>query len=105
MITKEPWQTRTPDLVADVQFYATIDGGKKCTALLGWGCSCFTSKDTRPRGWDARLQLGDEPFAPGTERRVGFVFLSPEGAETMKRAGRFYLWEGRFIGEAQVASD
>ncbi len=48
------------------------------------------------------MQLGDEPFEPGTERRVGFVFLSDEGAETMKRAGRFYLWDGRFVGEASV---
>jgi len=33
---------------------------------------------------------------------VGFVFLSSEGAEKMRRARRFYLWEGRFIGEALV---
>jgi hypothetical protein len=48
------------------------------------------------------MQLGREPFQPGTERRVGFVFLTEEGAETMKQAGRFFLWEGRFIGEASV---
>jgi hypothetical protein len=71
-------------------------------ALLGWGCPCFASKEKPLRGWDARLQLGDEPFPPGSERRVGFVFLSPEGAETIKRAGYFYLWEGRFVGEAEV---
>jgi len=48
------------------------------------------------------LQLDDEAFEPGTCRRVGFIFLSPEGAETMKRAGRFFLWEGGFVGEAVV---
>lgn len=48
------------------------------------------------------MQLGDELFEPGSERRVGFVFLTPEGLEKVKEAGRFYLWEGRFIGEADV---
>ena len=105
MIDPAPWQTRTPDLTADVRLYPTEDGGRSIPALLGWGCLCFASKDTQQGGRDARLQLGDEPFAPGTERRVGFVFLSPEGAEAMKRAGHFYLWEGRFIGEAQAVSD
>ena len=50
------------------------------------------------------MQLGDEPFEPGPERRVGFVFLTDEGASTMKRAGRFFLWDGRFVGEASVVS-
>jgi hypothetical protein len=53
-------------------------------------------------GWDARLQLDNTPFEPGTTRRIGFVFLSTEGAEAMKRAGLFYLWEGRVVGEARV---
>ena len=48
----------------------------------------------------------DEPLHPGEQRAaVPFVFLTPEGAETVKRARHFYLWEGRFIGEAQVVSD
>jgi hypothetical protein len=99
---KEPWEKRVPDLIADVRFFRSEGGGRKSAALRGWGCPCFVSKDATVGGWDARLQLNDEPFYPGTERRVGFVFLSPEGAETMRRAGHFYLWEGRFIGEATV---
>lgn len=73
-------------------------------ALLGWGCPCFTLKNVQEGGWDARLQLGDEPFFPGAQRRVGFLFLSPEGAGAMRRAGQFLLLEGRFIGEARVVS-
>jgi len=53
-------------------------------------------------GYDGWPLLSDEPLLPEEKRRVGFVFLSPEGAETMKRAGHFYLWEGGFIGEADV---
>jgi hypothetical protein len=48
------------------------------------------------------MQVGDEPFEPGTRRRVGFRFLTPEGLLEIKQAGRFYLWGGRFIGEATV---
>jgi hypothetical protein len=48
------------------------------------------------------LQLGHEPFEPGSKRRAGFIFVSPEAVELMKGAGRFYLWEGRFVGEASV---
>ncbi len=53
-------------------------------------------------GYDARLQLGEASLAPGSSRRIGFVFLSPEGADTIREAGRFYLWEGRAIGEAVI---
>jgi len=42
-------------------------------------------------------------MAPGDHRRVGFVFLSGEEAVTeLRKVGRFYLWEGRFIGEAVI---
>ncbi|CAH1672536.1 conserved hypothetical protein [Hyphomicrobiales bacterium] len=99
-----PWQTRAPDLVADVRLYTTQEGGRTSAALLGYGCPCFTSKDLARGGWDARLQLGDEPFEPGTQRRVGFVFLTPEGADAIRRAGRFYLFETRFVGEGTVIS-
>ena len=102
MTSKCPWETRTPDLVANVRLYSPLEGGKTCAALRGYGCPCFVRKDTQQGGWDAKLLIDDAPFEPGTERRLGFVFLSPEGAEAMRRAGRFYLWEMRIIGEANV---
>jgi hypothetical protein len=44
-----------------------------------------------------------EPLSPGDSRRVGFVFLSGENTATVFwKAGIFYLWEGRPIGEAVV---
>ena len=37
------------------------------------------------------------------QRRLGFVFLSgEEAADALRNVGIFYLWEGRFIGEARV---
>jgi hypothetical protein len=56
-------------------------------------------------GYDALPLIGDEALLPGETRRLGFVFLSHEEAvPIMRAAGRFYLWEGRFVGEAVVVS-
>jgi hypothetical protein len=95
----------TPQLVADVWLYPTIDGGKKLTAQPGWGCPCSSEKSRNSVFYDA-WPLLNEPLAPGDRRRVGFVFLSgEEAAAVLRRAGTFYLWEGRFIGEATVIAD
>jgi hypothetical protein len=45
-------------------------------------------------------------MSPGETRRVGICFLSGESAaQIFRSAGKFYLWEGGFIGEAMVVSD
>jgi len=51
-------------------------------------------------GYDALPLIGDSPLLPGDVRRLGFYFLSSESVPIMRQAGRFYLWEGGFIGEA-----
>jgi len=57
-------------------------------------------------GFDALPLLRDRALEPGERRRLGFVFLSPqEAVAAIEKAGRFYLWEGRFIGEATVVSN
>jgi hypothetical protein len=56
-------------------------------------------------GFDALPLLRDDPLLPGQRRRLGFVFLSPDDAlPVVREAGRFYLWEGRIVGEADVVS-
>jgi len=93
----------SPQLVADVRLYPTEEGGRKSTALPGWGCPCCVSRQEPIVGYDGWLLLGDTPMEPGEQRRVGFVFLSGEEvAVIMREAGTFYLWEGGFIGEAKV---
>jgi len=43
---------------------------------------------------------------PGERRRVGYVFLAGEQAtEYLRSAPKFYVWEGRIIGEATMISD
>ncbi|RVT91186.1 hypothetical protein EOD43_16870 [Sphingomonas crocodyli] len=92
-----------PQIVADVRMYETSDGGRATPALPGWGCPLIVSKSQPISGWDALPLLRDDPLRPGESRRLGFVFLSrDEAIAAITRAGRFYLWEGRVIGEATV---
>jgi hypothetical protein len=56
--------------------------------------------------YDAWPLLGDTAIRPGEGRRLGFVFLSGEKtAKLFWDAGKFFLWEGGFIGEAIVVGD
>lgn len=92
-----------PQLVADVRMCETEAGGRQSAALPGWGCPVSASRDEPLETWDALPLLRDAPLEPGERRRLGFVFLSgDEAAHALREAGRFYLWEGRFIGEAVV---
>jgi hypothetical protein len=78
-------------------------GGRKTEARPGWGCPCMVSQRPPLSGYDGWPVL-DEPLIPGEQRSgVPFFFLSSEAAENIMAAGRFYLWEGRFVGEATVS--
>jgi hypothetical protein len=93
-----------PQLVADVRLYRAEDGGRSSTAYPGWGCPCMVSNEPPWIGRDGWPLLGEQSIEPGDERRLGFVFLSSDAPEVMRDAGRFYLWEGRVIGEATIVS-
>ncbi|MGN6747034.1 MAG: hypothetical protein ACTHJS_00405 [Xanthobacteraceae bacterium] len=90
----------SPQLTADVFLYPADEGRNK---LLGWGCLCCPSKSSPVFGYDGWPLLGDTTLSPGEKRKLGFVFLNgEESANALRKAGKFYLWEGKFIGEAVV---
>lgn len=93
----------SPELIADVTLYPTEQGGRKGPTPPDWfGCPCFVSKEHLDR-WDCRILLQGMPLSPGETRRVGMVFLSPDLAiPALREAGKFYLWDGHFIGEGVV---
>ncbi len=96
-------RTAKQHLMADVRMYTTEEGGRKGPAFPGWGCPCMVSQMQPFVGRDGFPILGDEPLLPGDRKRLGFYFMAgEEAAEVMRTAGRFYLWEGHFIGEATV---
>lgn len=93
----------SPELTADVALYPPSEGGRKSIAYPGWWCPCMVSNSPPWVGYNGWPLLGDTPLEPGTKRRLGFVFLSgEEAADIFRKAGKFYLWEGRIIGEAVV---
>jgi hypothetical protein len=93
----------TPQLHAVVTLYPTGDGGRASPAATGWECPCCVSGAAPVDGHGGWPLLGDTPLSPGERRKVGFVFLSGEpAAETLRKAVKFYLWEGKIVGEATV---
>lgn len=99
MPTAETLSKLEPELIADVWLYPSDAGGRSHAVHPGWGCPCFANEE----GWDGWPLLGSDFMQPGERRRLGFVFLSgEEAAKAIKTAGRFLLWEGRYIGEAKV---
>jgi hypothetical protein len=98
----DTFKDRKPDLVADLWLYPTDQGGRKSAIRLGWGCPCSVQRDMK-EAWDGFPLLEDREMNPGESRRVGFAFLSGQvAASALRRARKFYLWEGRFIGEATI---
>jgi len=90
-----------PDLTVNLYIYPTEAGGRNGPIGLGWGCPCSKDK-TLQEGWDGYPLLESE-MTPGERRRLGFVFLSgAEAVLALRPPARFYLWEGRIIGEAEV---
>ena len=95
--------TMSPQLHAVLTLYPTKDGGRVSPAMPGWGCPCCVSNSDPIVGYDGWPLLGDTPISPGEQRKVGFVFLSGDSAAAIfRKAGKGYLWEGKFIGEALV---
>lgn len=95
-----------PQLVAEVTLYPV--GGRKgpISPAPGshFGCPCMLARDAH-EAHDCRILLGGEPLLLGKPRKVGFVFLHPESANIFNAAGKFYLWEGKVIGEAVVCQN
>jgi hypothetical protein len=94
------------DLIADITLYPTNQGGRLVpTATDSFGCPFKIRKDDN-LVWDGRLLLDGTSMKPGETRRVGVAFLNCEDAAPIfRKAGKFYLWELRIIGEATVISN
>ena len=91
----------TPDLLVELYLYPETGANLPKSINIGWGCPCSRDKSLI-EFWDG-YPLLDKEMTPGERRRIGFVFMSGSAAvEALATAGLFYLWEGRFIGEAQI---
>lgn len=88
-------------LTVGLRLYTPDEGGRSKDVLPGWRCPCFPAKDNTMGGYDCLPNL-TKPLSPGESRRVELHFLSGEAVETLRRAQTFFLWDGRFVGEATV---
>lgn len=94
------------DLIADVWLYPTAQGGKLQSVFSGWGCPCKTTLKPEEPAWDGWPILGDVELRPGETGRFGWMFLSGDlAASAIKQSGKFYLWEGRIIGESVIVTE
>jgi hypothetical protein len=94
-----------PELVVDLTLYPTEQGGRKSSVRLGWGSPCTIQHERGDEWvcWDGWPLLGDTVLAPGESCRVGYIFSNGQKAiEALSVNGKFYLWEGRLIGEAII---
>lgn len=92
---------REPDLFAEVSFYPQQAGGRTKPVISGLGFPCKIS-ETASNGWDARLVFEGTPIVPGQTRKVGLIFLTPEGEQAIRSAHHFFIWEMRIVGKATV---
>jgi hypothetical protein len=90
-----------PDFIAEITLYSSDKGGRN-HPIIGerFGCPCkFDPKDFT--AWDCRILTEGESFLPGETKQLGIKFLSPSVAPAFRSVAKFYLWEGRIIGEAR----
>src|SRR5690242_6290308 len=91
-----------PELTAELYLYPTEQGGRELPIRQGFRCPAFPTRNTHVNGWTCFPHLGDSSLSPGEKMRLGFSFIHPDAAPQLRAGGKFYLWDGRFFGEAVV---
>jgi hypothetical protein len=89
------------NIVADVKFYETKDGGIKSPLTMD---AFKTPMKIGDEYADAILEIQEYiPVMPGTQLRCKILFASPEEVKKrVKTGGTYYLWMLRIIGEVTI---
>jgi hypothetical protein len=92
-----------PDIIADITLYPTNRGGREAAIRGGYSCVCLLEGTDR----GCHILLHGRAVAPGETARVGVTILlgEEEAATLFFPARRFFLWEGRIVGEGTVISN
>jgi len=53
-------------------------------------------------GYGLFFELGERPLNPGEKRRAKLSFLVEESLDAFDKAKRFYVWDGRIVGEVTL---
>ncbi len=93
-----------PHFMVDLTLYPPEMGGRKEPITReGFGCPCKLDEKGDIFA-DCRLFLTGQRILPGETKRVGIHFSFDPAAQIFRAAGKFYLWDGRIIGEAVVVT-
>ena len=95
---------REPDLFANVSLYLPEFGGRTKPVTSDFRVPCKVSR-TATNAWDVRMYFDGGPIHAGETRRVGLLFLTSEGEQAIRKAGKFFIWEGRIVGEGAVCTE
>ena len=91
--------------MADITLYPTEKSGRAAPIRAGYRYGCPYKFDPNDlTAWDGWI-FPSEDFAPGETKRLGIYFLTKEIAAVFGLQPKFYLWEGRIIGEAMPISN
>lgn len=97
---------KPPDLWVRLYLFPKEQGGPKQIKVCGWGHACCLERDRSIPAFDGWLQLGDRILSAGDTVEVGYVFLSGQvAADALRSAGGFHVWDGSFIGHANVIEE
>jgi hypothetical protein len=101
MTSYEPRKQLTPDIIGDIRFFETDEGGRRePTASDRFGCPFRFEGEL----FDCVLLLdGIGPIYPGQRIKVPIKFLSPHLIKDMLAPGLdFQLWDMRVIAEGRI---
>jgi hypothetical protein len=96
--------SKAPQLRVMLTLYPAEKSSRSQAIVPGWMCPCVVNKTEVPEASDGAPILKDGPMQLGEMREVDFLFPLAGKDVIPLAAGspKFYLWEGGYIGEAQV---
>jgi hypothetical protein len=89
------------ELLTEVYLYPTAKGSiQRIYRPIG-----FIRKNTGELGHELIFDVGQPPLLPGGRRRIPCRFTHEASLDAVNSAGRFYIWDGGFVGEADIVGD
>jgi len=92
---------------ADLYLYPTEQNGRKSAARGSYRPIGFLRKDPTfglngDQAYGIFFELGDTFVAPGETKRVNCFFIYGPSFDVFINAKKFYIWDGRIVGEATL---
>ena len=102
--------SRPPQLRIELFLYPEEASARSLPILPGYSCPCYAVKEplesrrARTPASDGAPILVDGLMQLGETREVDFIFplAGKDAVPLVEKSTKFYLWEGGYIGEADV---